>query len=84
MPNFVNLEASESSVNGEFTFNLSRLSGHVTITNDDPVQDLEYKFDAASPSWCTLRTGESISMEFSTTTVLVKGTNVAYRIWAFS
>ena len=84
MPNFVNLEASESTVNGEFTFNLTNLSGHITITNDDPVQDLQYKFDSAAPIWCTLKKKETISMEFSTMEVLVKGTNVEYRIWAFS
>ena len=84
MPNFVNLEANESAVNGEFTFNLAQTSGHITITNDDPVQDLEYKFNSASPAWCTLKANESISMEFSTLEVLVKGTNVPYRIWAFS
>ena len=84
MPNFVHLEADESTVNGENTFNLPRISGHITITNDDPVQDLEYKFSAASPDWCTLKAKESISMEFSTFEVLVKGTDVAYRIWAFS
>ena len=84
MPNYVNLEASEDSVNGEFTFSLAHVSGHITITNDDSVQDLEYKFNPASPAWCTLKPNESISMEFSTEEVLVKGTNVAYRIWAFS
>ena len=84
MPNYVNLEASEDTVNGEFTFNLSKISGHITITNDDSAQDLQYKFNAASPGWCTLKPKETISMEFSTMTVLVKGTNVAYRIWAFS
>ena len=84
MPNFVRLEADESSVNGEKTFNLAQLSGHITITNDDPSQDLEYKFDSAAPIWCTLKPNESISMEFSTLEVLVKGTDVAYRIWAFS
>ena len=83
MPNFVNLEASESTVNGEFTFNLSRISGHITITNDDTAQNLEYKFDPAG-MFCTLKPNETISMEFSTNTVIVKGTNVAYRIWAFA
>ena len=83
MPNFVTLEASESTVNGEFTFGLSRTSGHITITNDDPAQDLQYKLNSSAVVWCTLKPGESISMEFSTMEVLVKGTNVPYRIWAF-
>ena len=83
MPNFVNLEADESTVNGEKTFNLTRTSGHITITNDDSAQNLEYRFDAAG-DWCTLKPNETISMEFSTMTVLVKGTDVAYRIWAFA
>ena len=84
MPNFVNLEADEDTVNGENTFSLSNTSGHITITNDDPAQDLEYKFNAVDPGWCTLKPNESISMEFSTMEVLVKGVNVPYRIWAFS
>jgi len=83
MPNYVKLEADESSVNGEKTFNLSKVSGHITITNDDSAQDLQYNFDGG-PSWCTLKPNETISMEFSTMQVSVKGTNVAYRIWAFS
>jgi len=83
MPNYVNLEPSESTVNGEDTFNLSRTSGHITITNDDSSKDLEYKFDPAGV-FCTLKPNETISMEFSTLTVIVKGTDVAYRIWAFA
>ena len=84
MPNYVKLEANESSVNGEFTFNLSRVSGHITITNDETAKDLQYKFDPGASTWCTLKPGETISMEFSTDQILVKGTDVSYRIWAFS
>lgn len=84
MPNYVNLEPSESTVNGEDTFALTRDSGHITIINDDATADLQYKFNAASPTWCTLKAKETISMEFTTSEVLVKGTDVAYRIWVFS
>ena len=84
MPSFALLEASEDTVDGEFTFNLSRTSAHVTVTNDDPVKDLQYKFNASAPGWCTLKSNETISMEFSTMEVLVKGDNIPYRIWAFS
>ena len=56
----------------------------LTITNDDPAQDLNYKFNSADPGWCTLKPNESISMEFTTDEVLVKGTDIPYRIWSFS
>lgn len=84
MPSFALLEASEDTVDGEFTFNLGRTSAHVTVTNDHDSEDLQYKFSPTAPIWCTLKPHETISMEFSTTTVLVKGTNIPYRIWAFS
>ena len=83
MANFVDLEASESTVNGEFTFNLIRMSTHITITNDDSDKNLQYKFKSES-GFCTLRPNETISMEFSTNQVIVSGDNVAYRIWSFA
>ena len=83
MANFVDLEANESTVNGEFTFNLTRMSTHITIINDDLVKDLRYKFKFAS-GWCTLKSKETISMEFSTNQVIVSGDNVEYRIWSFA
>jgi hypothetical protein len=84
MPSYAILEASEDIVNSEFTFNLTRTSAHITVTNDHNSQDLQFKFDPAAPVWCTLKPHETISMEFSTMTVLVKGVDVPYRIWAFS
>ncbi len=84
MPSFAILEASEDTVNGEFTFNLTRTSAHITVTNDDDSQDLQFKFDPVALVWCTLKPNETISMEFSTTAVVIKGTDVPYRIWAFS
>ena len=84
MPSYALLEASEDTVSGEFTFSLDRTSAHVTVTNDHDSEDLQYKFDSAAPTWCTLKPHETISMEFSTVEVLVKGTDIPYRIWAFS
>ncbi len=83
MPNFVSLETSEGTVSGTDTFNLSRISGHISITNDHATASLTFRF-ATSGDVATLKAGETISMEFSTFLVQVIGTNVPYRIWVYS
>lgn len=77
-----NLESLEGTVSTETTLTLNRKSRKIIITNDDPTNDLEFKFNA-SETFGTLKGTETISLEFNTPIIIINGSNVPYRIWIF-
>ena len=74
-----NFEAIETS--GTKTVTLKRPSRKLIITNDDLGLDLKYKFNA-SEDFGTLSPTESISLYFTTRTVILSGGG-DYRIWSY-
>ncbi len=74
-----NFEAVEG--NGNVTITLKRASRKLVITNDSSGTDLLYKFNE-SEDFETLGPTESISLYFTTRTVILEG-NVDYRVWSY-
>jgi hypothetical protein len=74
-----NFEAIEAS--GSNTYTLVRKSRKLIITNDSSSVDLKYKFNETE-AFGTLFPTESISLYFTTRTVIVSG-NGNYRIWSY-
>ena len=74
-----NFEAIEDS--GTATHTLTRKSRKLVITNDSSSIDLKYKFNVTE-AFGTLQPTESISLYFTTNTVIVEGLG-AYRIWSY-
>lgn len=79
---YANFEAREGTVTTETTITLNRKSRKIIITNDDPTNDLSYKFNV-SETYGTLKPTETVSMYFTTNTVIINGNNVPYRIWVY-
>ena len=77
-----NFEAIEGTVNTETTFTLIRKSRKIVITNDHATNGLSYKFNASETSG-TIRRLETLSLYFTTNTIIINGTNVPYRIWVY-
>ncbi len=74
-----NFEAVEGTGGG--TINLKRASRKLIITNDSGSVDLGYKFNE-SEDFGTLGPTESISLYFTTRTVILLGEG-DYRIWSY-
>ena len=77
-----NFEPLEGTVTTETTLTLNRRSRHIVITNDHASNDLSYKFNS-SESFGTVKSGESLSLYFRTSTIIIDGTSVPYRIWVY-
>ena len=77
-----NFEALEDTVTTETTLTLVRRSRHIVITNDHASNDLSYKFNS-SETMGSVKAGESLSLYFSTRTIIIDGTSVPYRIWVY-
>ena len=77
-----NFEPLEGTVTTETTLTLNRRSRHIVITNDHASNDLSYKFNS-SESFGTVKAGESLSLYFRTSTIIIDGTSVPYRIWVY-
>ena len=79
---YANFEALEGTVTTATTLTLVRKSRKLVITNDHPTEDLSYKFNASETSG-TLKGTESLSLYFTTKTIIIDGNNVPYRIWVY-
>ena len=74
-----NFEAVEGS--GSTTITLKLKSRKIVITNDDAGADLGFKFNE-SEAFGTLGPTESISLLFTTRTVILNGSG-PYRVWSW-
>lgn len=79
---YANLESLEGTVTTATTLTLKRKSRKIVITNDHPTQDLSYKFNT-SEDYATLKGTESLSLYFTTNTIMINGTSAPYRIWVY-
>ena len=80
---YANFESLEGTSTGsEQTLTLTRRSRHVVITNDHATEDLTWKLNASETAG-TVKAGESFSAYFRTSTLIINGTSVPYRIWVF-
>ena len=77
-----NLQSLEGTVDTETTLTLNRKSRKIIITNDHASGELSFKFNA-SEAFGTLKGTETISLEFNTPIIIIKGTDIPYRIWVF-
>ena len=77
-----NFEAIEGTVNSEETLALKFTSRKIVITNDDPTNDLSYKFGAGE-AFGALKGTESLSLYFTTKQIIINGSSIPYRIWVF-
>jgi hypothetical protein len=78
-----NFEAIEGTTTGlTQTFDLTRKSRKIVITNDHASSDLFYKFNA-SEDFGTIGGTESLSLYFTTNTIIIQGTDIPYRIWVY-
>lgn len=81
---YANFESLEGTSTGsEQTLTLVRRSRHIVISNDHATEDLSYKFNSSETSG-TVKAGESLSLYFRTSTIIINGTSVPYRIWIYS
>jgi len=76
-----NFESLEGTVTTATTLTLTRKSRKLTITNDHPTNDLNYKFNSGETNG-TLKGTESLSLFFTTDTIIIDG-NGPYRIWVY-
>ncbi len=76
-----NFEALEGTVTTETTLTLTLKSRKLVITNDHSTNDLTYKFNASETAG-TLKGTESLSLYFTTKTIILNG-NGPYRIWVY-
>jgi len=77
-----NLESLEGTVSTPTTLTLTRRSRHIVITNDHASNDLSFKFNSSETN-ATVKAGESLSLYFRASTIIIDGTSVPYRIWVF-
>jgi len=75
-----NLEPFEATVTTETTLTFARKSRRIVITNDHASNDLSYKFKA-SQDFATLKSTETLTLDFIARTIIIDGTSVPYRIW---
>jgi hypothetical protein len=79
---YANMESLEGTVTTPTTLTLTRRSRHIVITNDHATNALSFKFNS-SETYATVKAGESLSLYFRASTILINGTSVPYRIWIF-
>ena len=79
---YANFESLEGTVTTPTTLTLKRRSRHIVITNDHASEDLSFKFNSTE-DFGTVKKGESTSLYFRTSTIIIDGTSVPYRIWIF-
>ena len=79
---YANFESLEGTVTEPTTLTLTRRSRHIVVTNDHATEDLSYKFNSSETNG-TVKAGESFSLYFRTSTIIIDGTSVPYRIWIF-
>jgi hypothetical protein len=79
---YANLESLEGTVTTPTTLTLVRKSRKLVITNDHATEEMTFKFNA-SETVSTLKGTESISLYFTTKTIIIDGSSVPYRIWVF-
>ena len=79
---YANLESLEGVVSGSVTLDLKRKSRKLVITNDHATKELLYKFNE-SENMATLKGTESLSLFFTTKTIILCGDNIDYRVWVF-
>jgi hypothetical protein len=80
---YANFESLEGTSTGsEQTLTLTRRSRHIVITNDHATEDLTFKFNASETEG-TVKAGESLSTYFRSSTIIINGTSVPYRIWIY-
>jgi len=77
-----NFEAFEGTVTTATTLTFNRKSRKLVITNDDPTNDLSYKFNS-SESFGTIKGTESLSLYFTSNQIIINGSSVPYRIWVY-
>ena len=77
-----NFESLEGTATTPTTLTLVRRSRHIVITNDHASNSLSFKFNSSETNG-TVKAGESLSMYFSTKTIIIDGTSVPYRIWVY-
>jgi hypothetical protein len=79
---YANFESLEGTVTEPTTLTLTRRSRHIVITNDHETEDLSYKFNSGETNG-TVKAGESLSLYFRASTIIIDGTSVPYRIWVY-
>lgn len=78
-----NFEAIEATTDGlDQTLPFNRRSRKIVVTNDHASNNLQFKF-AASESYGILKGTESLSIYLRSKQIIIKGTDVPYRIWVF-
>ena len=79
---YANFESLEGTVTTPTTLTLTRRSRHIVITNDHATEDLSFKFNSSETNG-TVKAGESLSLYFRASTIIIDGSTVPYRIWIF-
>ena len=79
---YANFEAIEGTVSTPTTLTFKRRSRLMVITNDHASNDMTYKF-SSSETVGTIKATESLSLYFRTSTIIIDGTSVPYRIWVY-
>ena len=79
---YANFQALEGTVTTPTTVSFNRRSRHIVITNDHATEDLNFKFNSSETNG-TVKAGESFSVYFRSSEVIIDGTSVPYRIWVF-
>lgn len=78
---YANLEAKEGLVTTETTLTFSKPWRQYIITNDSATKDLSFKVSANDLAFATLKPTETVTLNVTTKTITINGSNVAYRIW---
>jgi len=77
-----NFESLEGTVTTATTLTLARKSRKIVIINDHATKSMTYKFNT-SETVGTLKATESLSLYFTTKTIIIDGDSVPYRIWIY-
>ena len=80
---FSNVATNEGTVDGSSTIVLPRSSGKLILTNDSSIKPLGVQLKPGSDS-LTLKPTETLTVRYRTSTIVLTGVSVNYRVWAFS
>lgn len=77
---YANLDSREGLVSAETTITLNFKPWKIILINDSTTKEMTFKFNS-SETEATLKPLETITLEMASQTVIVNGSNVAYRLW---
>ena len=74
------LSSHEGTVTSETTITFKVAVKRVIIANDHASNTLTFKFNSAE-TVATIKAGESVSIPFNGTSIIINSTSAPYRIW---